>query len=109
LDKPTAPTLRRHWRDHGSGRIEGAVMTDLGWWFTRFSLLRNDLMHGRDPQPWMWKFDRVPHVDLAEWWLRQAIRETVARAGHPDIRMEPFDRNLARAWRDAFAKRDASG
>lgn len=95
LDPPDAPTLTRHWRNPKTGKIGSAEMTDLGWWFTRFSFLRNDLMHGRIPTDEAWLFDGKHHVDLGEWWLRQAIKETVARDGHEDIREDPI-------WREAL-------
>jgi hypothetical protein len=70
-------------------------MTDLAWWFTRFSFLRNQLMHGDAPTREAWSFDGSHQVGLSEWWLRQAVKETVALDGHGDIRDDPI-------WRDAF-------
>jgi hypothetical protein len=95
LDAQDAPTLTRHWRNPKTGKIGADEMTDLGWWFTRFSFLRNDLMHGRIPSEQAWIFDGRRHVDLGEWWLRQAIKETIAREGHGDVREDPV-------WRDAL-------
>lgn len=45
------------------------------------------------------------HNDLAEWWLREAIKELVARDGHPDVRLDAWEREITRAYCEAFAKR----
>jgi hypothetical protein len=50
--------------------------------------------------------DNVRHIDLGEWYLRQAIKHTVANDGHTDILeiscgVMPFERSetIGRAQR----------
>jgi hypothetical protein len=94
LDAEDAPVRSRHWTTL-RGAPASAEMTDLAWWFTQFSFLRNELMHGSRPSLDSWLYEGAHQVDLGEWWLRQAIKETIARDGHADIREDPI-------WRDAF-------
>lgn len=84
------------------------MLGDVAWWFKRFSFLRNDLMHGRSPDREAWVHDGVVHTDLGEWYLRQAVKHTVANDGHDDIRDELLWREALRAtrewWRAANAQ-----
>jgi hypothetical protein len=104
LDGDDAPAQLRTWTTlRGTQRNE--QMTDLAWWFMQFSFLRNELMHGSAPAAEAWVFDGAYQVDLSEWWLRQAVKETIASDGHEDIRDDPI-------WREAFRslrKRSDSG
>jgi hypothetical protein len=102
---PEDPTSTRTWPKLKGDGYTSRELTDLAWWFVQFSFLRNSLMHGCSPATEEWLHDGVSHVDLAEWWLRQAIKERVAQDGHPDIRMDSFGREIERAYRAAFAKR----
>jgi hypothetical protein len=95
LDADDAAVSERSWTDPKSGKVRTVEMSDLGWWFTRFSLLRNELMHGIAPTIEEWKHDGALHTDVGDWWLRQAIKETIALDGHDDIRMDAL-------WRGAF-------
>jgi hypothetical protein len=67
-------------------------MSDLEWWFTRFTFLRNTVIHGEQPTPAQLRHGRNWHLWIAEYRLRQAIKETVARHGHPLVRLDPIDR-----------------
>jgi hypothetical protein len=102
---PEEPRTRRSWPNLRGGGETSRELTDLAWWCVRFSFLRNALMHGGAPSEEDWQHDGVHHVNLAEWWLRQAIKETIARDGHPYVRLGVLDRDLMRAYREAFAKR----
>ena len=78
------------------GNQRSANLRDVGWWFVEFSILRNKLMHGRSPGQENWIHDGRSHIDLGEWYLRQAIKHTVANDGHPDILDELLWREAAR-------------
>ena len=54
-------------------------MTDVEWWFTRFTWLRNAIAHGKAAGK-DWVHGRVSHYWLADHWLRAAIRAEVAAA-----------------------------
>jgi hypothetical protein len=79
-----------------------ANLAEISWWFMEFSLLRNQLMHGRTPGTEVWAHDERSQVDLGEWYLRQAIKRVVANDGHPDIVETPLFRELVRAAREQF-------
>jgi hypothetical protein len=70
------------------------VMSDLEWWFTRFTRLRNDIAPGREPSRRALQHGRNFQLWIAEYRLRQAIKEVVARNGHPLVRLDPFDRQM---------------
>jgi hypothetical protein len=54
-------------------------MTDVEWWFSRFTWLRNAIAHGsRTPTGRDWVHGRVRHYWLGDHWLRAAIRAEVA-------------------------------
>ena len=78
------------------GNQRSANLRDVGWWFVEFSILRNKLMHGRSAGQENWIHDGRSHTDLGEWYLRQAIKHTVANDGHPDILDELLWREAAR-------------
>jgi hypothetical protein len=105
---PDAPRAERSWRNR-SGRKTTCKLTDLAWWFLQFSFLRNALMHGDAPTEEDWAHDGVSHVDLGELRLGQAIKETVARDGHPDLRKPQRDREFERRWKAAIAKYEGGG
>jgi len=74
-------------------------MTDVEWWFSRFTWLRNAIAHGgRELTPRDWKHGRATHFWLGDHWLRTAIRAEVADAsGRPYLReADPFARVAAR-------------
>jgi hypothetical protein len=103
---PDAPQSERSWPNlRGDGETT-RELTDLAWWFVRFSFLRNALMHGDAPTEDDWAHDGVLHVDLGELRLSQAIKETVARDGHPDLRKPLRERDLERRWNAAVAKHE---
>jgi hypothetical protein len=83
-----------------AGNPASAMLSDVAWWFKRFSFLRNDLMHGRSPDREAWWHDGSSHTDLGEWYLRQAIKHAVANDGHGDILDELVWRDALRATRE---------
>jgi hypothetical protein len=97
LDEPDAPRTERHWDDHG--RPQRAHLTDLESWFQSFALLRNKIAHGGDIAAEEYAFDGAPHIWHGEWQLRQAIKQTVANAGHPDVLLDPWARVEQRVQR----------
>jgi hypothetical protein len=94
LPGDTSPIRNRTWVSFAGNR-RSANLTDVGWWFMEFSVLRNDLMHGRSLGQEKWVHDDRWQTDLGEWYLRDAIKHTVANDGHPDILEELL-------WRDAY-------
>jgi Cu/Zn superoxide dismutase len=70
-------------------------MSDLEWWFLRFSFLRNKLMHGEEPADEDYKHEGERHLWLGEARLRQAAKRTVAKAGHRNVLQDPPERALA--------------
>lgn len=72
-------------------------MTDLEWWFTRFTFLRNAVTHGRQPMPRDLRHGRHWHLWIGEYRMRQVIKEVVARHGHPLVRVDGLDRALMQA------------
>jgi hypothetical protein len=82
------PVLRRGRRCEYNPRD----VTDLAWWFVFFGFLRHDISHGAEISPRQYEWDEHAHLFLAEAYLRQAIKQTVANAGHPTVLMDPFDR-----------------
>jgi hypothetical protein len=74
------------------GQPREEAMSDLEWWFTRFTFLRNTIIHGERPTAAQLRHGRNWHLWIAEYRLRQAIKETVARHGHPLVRLDPLDR-----------------
>lgn len=70
-------------------------MTDVEWWFSRFTWLRNATAHGgREIKRSDWKHGRARHFWLGDHWLRTALRVEVAdAAGRPYLReTDPFAR-----------------
>jgi hypothetical protein len=82
----------RHWIGRGGHPAQPRSMSDLEWWFTQLCFLRNAIVHGDEIPPAKFRFGRQWKIWIAEGRLRDAIKETVARAGFPRIRMDRFDR-----------------
>ena len=76
LEPPEVPKVRREWQS-AAGKLRHQDLSDLAWWFVKFSWLRNDIVHVR-PFGDAWYGGRE-HIWLAEHRLRLAIRETVKR------------------------------
>lgn len=98
LRDDSAP-VERTWHNL-AGKVTSEELTDVAWWSVRFSFLRNALMHGGLPDADAWRHDGVLHTDLGEWYLRQAIKHTVANDGHDGIRDELLWRSSLRAARE---------
>jgi hypothetical protein len=100
LEDPGVDRPRRTWRTRG-GREVAAELSDLEWWFTQFAFLRNKIAHG-DPV----EQDDVDHGGHSHLWLadarlRQAMIETIARGGYPELRLDRGVRRLRRRHRRA--------
>ena len=80
-------------------------MTDTEWWYTRFTFLRNAIAHGEAPSPQALRHGRHWQLWTAEYRMRQAIKEVVARHGHPLVRVNGLDRAVMQAG----ARIDAHG
>lgn len=84
------------------GRPVDDEISDLAWWYVQFAQLRNAILHG-DPITSEHHHDDLgrAHLWAAEETLRKAIREAVAAAGWPDLRLPVRRRVLERALRKA--------
>ena len=67
-------------------------LTNLEWWFTFFAFLRHDIAHGEEISPRQHEWNAQSHLFLGESRLRQAIKQTVANAGHPTVLLDPYAR-----------------
>jgi hypothetical protein len=67
-------------------------LTDLAWWFLWFGFMRHDITHGYEISPRQHEWNEQSHLFLAETRLRQAIKQTVADAGRPDVLLDPYER-----------------
>jgi hypothetical protein len=94
FDVPNPRKRVRHFTDRYGNPLQ-EEMTDLEWWFTRFTFLRNAITHGRRPTGRELRHGRHWHLWIAEYRLRQAIKEVIAQHGHPLVRMDDFDRAIA--------------
>jgi hypothetical protein len=100
LDADDAPRSLRTWTKP-DGDEDSDELTDLQWGFQKFTFLRNDIAHGKPITPASFTHDTgEPLLFLGEWWLRRAIHETVARAGHEDLRLTPTARHTMRRLRE---------
>jgi hypothetical protein len=96
LDRPGARRRIRRFETLGRAPVE-AEMTDLEWWFSRLTFLRNAITHGEQPRPRDLRHGRHWHLWIAEYRMRQAIKEVVARHGYPLVRVSGLDRALMQA------------
>ena len=94
LDSADAEKLTRTWTTR-SGNSKSAELSDPGWWFQRFSFLRNKLMHGEQPGEDDFLNDGERHLWLGEAHLRRAIKTTVAGSGNPAVLQSPLERTLS--------------
>jgi hypothetical protein len=80
-------------------------MTDVEWWFSRFTWLRNAIAHGRTTTARDWRHGRAFHFWLGDHWLRVALRCRVAAlTGRGELRADdPYERALLRALGQADA------
>jgi hypothetical protein len=67
-------------------------VSDLEWWFVFFGFLRHDITHGEEISPRQYEWNDHAHLFLGEGYLRKAIKQTVANAGHPAVLLDPFER-----------------
>ena len=101
LVKDSSQRVARNWNSR-SGAPQTEQLSDVSWWCVQFSFLRNKLMHGTAPNPGDWVHDGRSHIDLGEWYLREAIKHTVASDGHARV----LENRLWRAALDAIVKRN---
>lgn len=71
LLSPADAKLPRSWQDNGRTRTDD--LSDREWWFQRFSLLRNSLTHGTNSEDDAWVHEGLPHSNLAQEALVEAI------------------------------------
>jgi hypothetical protein len=99
LDPPDVARPEREWVSR-AGNPRRAELSDLQWWFTQFTFLRNAIAHGDELADEQFDFDSKRHLWLGEARLRQALKATVARlSGEEDILVDPLERAYRRAMR----------
>lgn len=89
-DKTTRPIPKLRQGERAS--FQPRDITDLEWWFAWFAFLRHDITHGEEVSPRQYEWNDQSHLFLGETRLRQAIKQTVADAGHPTVLLDPFER-----------------
>jgi hypothetical protein len=85
LVKDESPKVTRTWPDREAGEMTTKLLSEVAWWSLEFSFLRNKLMHGDVVGRDDWFHNDLSHVDLADWYLRQAVKHTVAADGHAGV------------------------
>lgn len=97
LIEDDSPKVRRDFTNR-RGAPRHADLGAVAWWCVQFSFLRNKLMHGSpvEAEDWFHGEGQWSQIDLGDWYLRQAIKHTVYRDGHPEILHDP-------SWRRALA------
>jgi hypothetical protein len=88
--KTTRPIPKLRERDRTN--YQPHDITDLTWWFIFFGFLRHDITHGEAIPSRQYEWNDQAHLFLGESRLREAIKQTVARAGHPTVLLDPSDR-----------------
>jgi hypothetical protein len=96
LDRPGARRRIRHFANR-AGAPAHESMTDMEWWFTRLTFLRNAVTHGELPAPRDLRHGRHWHLWIAEYRMRQAIKEVVAQHGYPLVRVSGYERAIMQA------------
>lgn len=93
-----SPRVRREWKVKKESR--SANLSDVSWWFMRFSFLRNAFMHGTEPSREAWHHDDLHHVPLALAYLAAAIKATVAKDNPTLARELDFQRRVKQVQRE---------
>jgi hypothetical protein len=96
LDAPNAQRRFRNFTTRAGNAVH-EQMTDVEWWYTRFAFLRNAIAHGERPARRSLRHGSNWHMWIAEYRMRQAIKEVVAAHGHPLVRVGGLDRALMQA------------
>jgi hypothetical protein len=109
LDEAGVQRRTQTWTSR-AGNPQSAELTELEWWFTQFSFLRNAIAHGNEVADADFDYEGQRHIWIAEARLRGAIKHTVAQqAGEPDILVDRMERAVRRAIREAEAHWPESG
>jgi hypothetical protein len=90
LDPDDAPRTRRKWVDF-RGHYDDDLTT-LQWWFVCFTLLRNDIAHGKAVSLESHQHEKHWQTDLGMRRLHEAIRATVMARGYPWLELDPETR-----------------
>jgi hypothetical protein len=106
LDPPNVEKRARpEWRKRSGVPVDTEI-SDLGWWFVQFAQLRNAILHGDEITTEHHHDDLGrAHLWVGELTLRDAIKETVAAAGWPELREPVIVRAVNRALRQAETPR----
>jgi hypothetical protein len=98
LDPTDAERTSRCWTTL-KGKPVKQELTELEWWWMRFTFLRNAIAHGGAPTNELYEHDGYSHLDLGVHRLKQAIKATVMAHGYPELELTPHERVLFRAMR----------
>ncbi len=94
-----SPSVVREWTHTRTKEPTCRALTDIEWWFWKFSFLRNELMHGGEPSAEAWAYDGRSQLDLGSGYLTRAIKLTVINDGHSNIRDDLMWRRAIRETR----------
>jgi hypothetical protein len=102
LDPPGA-TRRPHTHKNLKGADIEIDVTDLEWWFTTFTFLRNAIAHGREVSDADWQFNGKKQVMAAQERLLEAIRKRAAdTTDRRHLLMDPQQRRIHEGMRGGF-------
>jgi hypothetical protein len=99
LDDSDAPRTARQWLTRKGKLREPEDLTELEWWWMRFTFLRNAIAHGGIVTDELHAHDGCSHLDLGVHRLKQAIKQTVIGHGYPELALTPHERVLYRVMR----------
>jgi hypothetical protein len=99
VDEPDAPRTARVWPNRKGQPRKPEEITELEWWWMRFTFLRNAIAHGGALTDELYEHDGYSHLDLGVYRLKQAIKAMVIAQGYPELELTPRERVLFRAMR----------
>jgi hypothetical protein len=101
---PSGPRPVRHYTSrHGNPRSK--PLGDRGWWFLKFSHLRNDITHDVSVPARAWRWGREHHFAVGDRQLRASMRHfLVQELGRPaELKLAHSERLAARRHEQALA------
>jgi hypothetical protein len=89
LDEPQAPRTAHRWPNLKGKLRDPEDLSELEWWWMRFTFLRNAIAHGGVLTDELYEHDGYSHLDLGVHRLKQAIKATVIAQGYPELGLTP--------------------
>lgn len=99
LDETDATRTARQWPNRKRKLRDPEDLTELEWWWMRFTFLRNAIAHGGALTNELYEHDGYSHLDLGVHRLKEAIKATVIAQGYPELELTPHERVLYRIMR----------